>query len=731
VAVQTKKHSKGRAAPGVPSTVLTKSPAAADSSAQPLGAATSLWLLPALLVAVIVVYYPAWHGTRLWDDDAHLTSLALRSWNGLWRIWFELGATQQYYPIVHSAFWLQWHLWGDAFLGYHLVNIILHGVSSFLLVIILRRLNVPGAVVAGVLFALHPVQAESVAWITELKNVLSGTFYLAAALAYLQYDADRAPRHYILSFWLFTLALLSKTVTATLPLALVVVFWWKQGALSWVRDGRPLVPFVALGAMAGVLTACVESTFIGAKGSDFVLTPIERCLVAGRALLFYVGKIAWPTNLTFIYPRWTVSEDVWWQYLFPIVAVATFAALWQCRTRTRAPFAAAAFFVVTLGPALGFVDVYPFRYSFVADHFQYLATIGVIVPTAAVLVIGLRRQAPWTWAKAEAILCLVLAVPLGWLTTIQAAKYVNAEQLYATTLQQNPSCWLCQENLGVIALHRTPPQREEAMSRFREALRINPSEPQVHQNLGTALMEAGRLQEAVEEQRLAIRFAPGYAEAYGNLGAALQKLGRLGEAADAYRVALDIKPGLTDARMNLSVVLHQLNRKDEAATELREATKAQEAQAAAAPAAYVQLGDAAAAVGELSQAAEHYQQALRLGADSPATRSKLAFALSKSGRLEEAATQLRQLVRLMPADGSAHADLAGVLLAERHFDAAIAEFETALRLRPDVATVHNDFGVALATVGRRNDAARQFQEALRLQPDFAAARANLAKALSR
>ena len=179
------------------------------------------WLLLGLLLATLAAYYPAWHGGMLWDDDSHITREELRSPDGLRRIWFELGATQQYYPVVHSSFWFLHKLWGEDTLGYHLANIILHAISAFLLALILRRLAVPGACLAAVIFALHPVQVESVAWISELKNTLSGALYLGAALAYLHFDKDRRKRLYALALGLFVLALLSKTVTATLPAALL------------------------------------------------------------------------------------------------------------------------------------------------------------------------------------------------------------------------------------------------------------------------------------------------------------------------------------------------------------------------------------------------------------------------------------------------------------------------------------------------------------------------------
>jgi Flp pilus assembly protein TadD len=688
----------------------------------------TLWFFPCIFVALIIVYAPALHGTMLWDDDGHLTRAGLRSWDGLVRIWFEPGATQQYYPLVHSAFWLQARLWDDTFLGYHLVNVILHGISAGLLVVLLRRLQVPGALVVGAIFALHPVQAESVAWMTELKNTLSGVFYFAAALAYLRYDRQRDARTYLVSLTLFFCALASKTVTATLPAALLAVFWWRRGSLDWRRDVRPLVPFLALGALAGLVTAWVERTFIGARGADFALTPIDRLLVAGRAVIFYAGKDLWPVHLTFIYPRWSVSQDVWWQYLFAVAVVGILLIGWAVRQRSRAPLSAALVFCATLAPALGFVNVYPFRYSFVADHFQYLACVGVFVPVAGILT-SLAVRAGLTALIAEGVLCVAIAVPLALATHSAAIKYVNGVTLYTVTLRQNPGCWLCLENLGVAAQREVPPKHDRAIALFGEALRINPADAQLHNNLGTTLMELGRLDEAVAEERQSIRYAPGYAEAYGNLGVALHKLGRQDEAAAAYRTALEIKPGLTFARTNLTILRVQAGHSEEAKTQLKDSAAVPTTDPAApAGAAAVQLGDASTAVGEYAAAIAHYRDALTQGADTPSTRMKLGVALARSGALGDAAAELQTVVRAAPRDAAAHANLANVLMSFGDLPHAIAEFQEALVLEPKMATVHNDFGVALARTGRRDEAIVQFQEALRLNPDYAAAKANLAKA---
>ena len=334
------------------------------------------WAFAALLAVVLfIVYAPAWYGQPIWDDDNYLTPTKLQSWTGLKEIWVEPGTTAQYYPLVYTTFWLESHLWGQVPLGYHLLNILLQSISAFLLLKILRNLNIPGAALAAALFALHPVQVETVAWMTELKNCLSGVFCLASLLMYLHFNRNRRATAYVLALVLFVAALLSKSVTATLPAALLVIFWWKNGRLAWKKDFLPLIPFFTLGIGFGLLSAWMERTFVGAVGARYNLSMVERCLLAARALAFYLGKVVWPQNLTFIYPRWQIDASVWWQYIYLLAVLGSLVLLWLYRKKNRAGIAAFLLFAGTLFPALGFFNVFPFRYSFVADHFQYLACI--------------------------------------------------------------------------------------------------------------------------------------------------------------------------------------------------------------------------------------------------------------------------------------------------------------------------------------------------------------------
>ena len=652
-----------------------------------------IWLLlPALLLVTFAAYYPAWYGTMLWDDNLHITPPLLRSLAGLQRIWFSMGATPQYYPVAHSVFWLQYQLWGDNPLGYHLVNITLHATSAFLLAVVLRRLKVRGAVLAAVVFALHPVHVESVAWMTELKNTLSGVFYMASALAYLDFDTTRTPRRYVLALVLFVLALLSKGVTATLPAALLVVCWWQRGRIDWRQDVRPLVPFLAIGVVGGLTTAWFERTLVGAQGAAFQFTFVERCLIAGRAMWFYLAKLVWPTNLVFIYPRWDVSQRVWWQYLYPLTAVGLVGALWTWRHRSRAPLAAVLFFAGTLFPALGFLNVYPFRFSFVADHFQYLASVGIIALAAAGLtsLVGqwrLHRSA----VRATAVAVVgVLAV----LTWNQSGLYVDAETLYRATIARNPSCWMCRNNLGEL-LQGSPEGVPEALTQFREAVRLYPTFAEAHNNLGVGLLDVGRVDDAIAEFKEAITDRSVYSDAHDNLGVALLRTGRADDAIAEFTHALADKPTDVSAHMNLGLALAQQ--------------------------------------GQFAEAAAQYQETLRLTPDAAVAHANLGVALAQMGRLQESVPHFKEAIRLQPDDASGyHYALAGVLQELVQTDAAIAEYREALAQGPggNKANIHDDLGVALSTRGRNDEAIAEFREAVRLNPGLADARANLARAMA-
>ena len=491
-----------------------------------------------------------------------------------WLAWHASGPIHlQHNSTIHcctAQFWFEHKLWGDAVLGYHLVNLFWHLLSVLLAYAILKKLEVPGALLAAALFALHPVMVESVAWIAEQKNTLSAVFYLSAMLIYLSFDQSRRRSQYCVALGLFVLGLLTKTVIASLPAALLVIFWWQRGRVLWKRDVWPLAPFFILGALAGVVTAWIERTLIGAAGADFEMTWIERGLLAGRVVWSYVLKLFWPANLMFVYPRWQIDSHVWWQWLFPAAALGATALFWGLRRKSRAPLAAWLFFVGTLFPALGLLNVYPFIFSFVADHFQYLASLGVFAIVAAALSRGLAHLSR-SARVAGALLCVIVVSTLAALSWRQSCMYVDSFTLYRATIDRNPDCWMAHFHLG--ARLDANGQRTEAIEHYQHALRIRPNYAEADNNLGLALMQLGRVAEAIEHFGHAMLVSPEFEEPYNNLGLALSNAGRQTEAIKVYRIVLEKRPEDSVALNNLGIALVMAGRAAEAVEPLERAVR--------------------------------------------------------------------------------------------------------------------------------------------------------------
>jgi Flp pilus assembly protein TadD len=537
-----------------------------------------LWGIIFIVLAVLVAYWPALQGGFIWDDDDYVThNQALRNLHGLQEIWFNPGATPQYYPLAHTTFWLEYHLWGLTPLGFHVVNVLLHTLGSLLLWRVLAQLKVPGAWLAAAIFALHPVQVESVAWITERKNVLSAVFYFLATLAYLRFanlenkDTTGKQRWYFYSsaFALFVAALLCKTVTCSLPVALLLVLWWNKGRLR-LPEILPLIPFFLIGLCLGLVTAWLEKQHVGAHGADWSLTLTERCLVASRAVCFYLAKLICPVRLIFLYPRWEMNPGLWWQWLFPTAVVGGLAGLWLARIRIgRGPLVAALFFVSTLAPALGFVNVYPMRFTFVADHYQYLACIGPIALFAGV---AAHFSQKWRMNPASQYApALLLLLVLATLTYRQARNYQNLETLWRDTLAKNPAAWMAHTNLGWLLTAQG--NLAEAESHYREALRLKSDNEDAHYDYGNMLVKAGRFDEATAQYRQALQLNPADAEVWNNLGVVLYQEHRTPESVACFRQAIHYKPGFPDAHFNLGNAMYVEHKLDEAIAEYREALR--------------------------------------------------------------------------------------------------------------------------------------------------------------
>jgi len=663
------------------------------------------WRLWVLIGLAFLVYSPALRGGFLWDDDDYVVkNMALRTLAGLWTIWSHPGALSQYYPLTYTSFWINYHLGGLNTAGYHAVNILLHALNSLLVWRLLERLKIPGAWFAGLIFLVHPVHVESVAWITERKNVLSGFFYLSAFLSYLRFKnlsadqplrdgsparepfpADRGNRRwYFISFALFLGALLSKTITATFPAAVILVLWWKNGRFP-LKDLARMVPLLFFGMVLGVITMHLENGHImPLQGSnDWDLTASQRFLIAGRALWFYLGKLAWPhpSTLAFIYPRWEIDPSALWQWLFPLSFILLLALLWRFRSRWgRGPLTALVFFTVTLLPALGFRNFFPMRFSFVADHFQYLAAIGPISCAVAIAWTSLGKH-PRS-RKALGIALLFIFSAFSWK---QCEAYKDLETLWRDTLSKNPGAWMA------------------------------------HNNLGAVLFEKGRYQEALSHEMESIRLRPNYADAYCNLGALATAQNDYEKADGYYRRSLEIFPYSSETHNNFGVSLYKSGKTDEAIKHYRMALMLNPNAANT----FCNLGNALLVKGETAEAVRQYQNAIRLAPEYADAYANLGLALFNSGQTDKALELYEKAIKLNPAVGMAHHNLANVLASKGLTDLTEYHRREAVRLKPSNIEFRISYAKLLEQLGKTEAAIEQYNEVIQQDPKNPEAQRNL------
>jgi protein O-mannosyl-transferase len=585
--------------------------------------------LPGALVIIaltLLAYTPAMSAGFIWDDDQYVWAnpLLQQGWDGLSDIWTPR-KTPQYYPAVFTMFWIENQIWGLNPHGYHVVNIVLHALNAVLVWRLALMLRIPWPWLIGAVFALHPVHVESVAWITERKNTLSGLFYLLGGIAYLRFDEDAVGGReeaskgrwwfYAASFVCFVLALLSKSVTCSLPAALIlmmlwqrkrdlrvspamigfsiatlfciwlesrginlplakgrsIAFWWLVAFASivWIavapRRSRlePLMPFFIIGLILALNTAHIEREHVKAIGPDFDFSVFERCAIASRALLFYPAQIVWPVDLMFIYPRWNIAGSDW-RTVLPVAGVITISLvlLWMFLRGWSGVPLAAAFFAGTIFPALGFVNVYPMIFSFVADHFAYLASLGIIAIAIGGIgwLRGRERRMEWL---AAAVLLPILAL----LTWRQALMYHDLGTLWRATFLRNPDAWIARSSLAPVLWQEAEMRRiagredqaRDLLLQAREhaeaAYRMKPDHPPVLVTLSESRRLAGAEEEAIEPIRKAIALVPADANYRWQLGRLCESLGRVSEAAQAHREAVERDPDSIVFRASLAVAL--------------------------------------------------------------------------------------------------------------------------------------------------------------------------------
>jgi tetratricopeptide (TPR) repeat protein len=580
----------------------------------------------ALVLAAVTIfaYRPAWNGGFLWDDDVYITNNELLTApDGLRRLWFSLDSPSQYFPLVYTTFRIEHAVWGLDPTGYHWVNLLMHVGNALLVWLVLARLKVPGAWLAAAIFALHPVQVESVAWITERKNVLMGFFFLLTLLAWVAFVNGRTRRPWLfygLALILYLLALSAKTTACTLPAGLFLILWLQKKPISLKRIFQ-IIPFFVLGIAMGVLAMWWERYHQGTSRAVFAfLNPIERVLVASRAIWFYLSKLAWPSNLTFIYPRWDIGPTHVLNYVWLLPGVILCVAIYFLRQYVgRSVEVAAGFFVATLSPVLGFIMLYTFRYTFVADHYQYLACIGPIALASA----GLVNLAD-TFKNSRALIFSVALCVVGLLATLtyrQAAMYGNIETLWRTTLSRNPGCWMAHNNLGIVLFEKG--QLDDAIAHYRRTLQMQPNFWDADYNLGTALLGKGQVDEAIFYCDKAVTMQPNDPDAQVALANALVQKRRIDDAIIHYQKAVAIRPDYFLARYG--------------------------------------LGHALLEKGNLDAAIENSRAALLIQPNNADCHTVLAIALDEKGQSAEAVTQYEKALEISPQSVSALNNLAWLL----------------------------------------------------------------------
>jgi protein O-mannosyl-transferase len=687
----------------MPARALPTQTAQLRSAPRPLWQQT--WLGALLLsVLVFVCYARVINAGFIWDDESHLTqNPCIIGPLGLKEIWTSARAV--YYPLVLTTFWALHKFAGLSPWPYHLLNLFLHAGSAVLLWQILRQLNVRGAWLGAALWALHPVMVQSVAWVTELKNTQSGFFYLLSIFYFLKWDGQprvtpitrirvtedpKASRRrfrnrrsliFALALVSFVLATLSKPSVVMLPVVLALCIWWRTGRIRW-RDVAALAPFVLVSALASLWTILEQKFHAGAIGAEWAQTWPERLIIAGRAIWFYVAKLAWPHPLIFIYPRWKIESSQLIAYLPLVAALAGLVALWLNRARwSRGVFFAAAYYVISLFPVLGFFSVYFFRYSFVSDHFQYLASMGPLALAGAGIIKGCSRLtgsrrlsvlpstsghsppqgsgvAGTVVAKTPLLgICGVLLLLLVVLTWRQTAVYQNLVTLYMATLTKNPSCWMAHYNLG-IALNEQG-DSDGAIAHYGQALELRPSYAEAHYNLARLLAQKGQLDEAITHYKKALEINPADAEAHNNLGAALFASGRVDEAISHYRKALAVQRDYADASCNLASAL--------------------------------------VSNGDLDGAIPYYSACLAVSPNQAEAQYNLASALFRTGRTDEAIAHYQKVLELSPENADARANLGSAFLAKGRVRDAIPHYRDALRIAPDNVAAQSNLAWLLAT----------------------------------
>ncbi|MDP7554846.1 MAG: tetratricopeptide repeat protein [Nitrospinota bacterium] len=500
---------------------------------------------PGLLIIVLLTflaYSPALNGDFIWDDDLHITKKkAVIGEESFKRIWTTSDAV--YYPLVLTTFWVEWRLWSGQPMGFHIVNVLLHVINAILLCFLFHQLGIKWAWLGGAIFALHPVHVESVAWITELKNVQSGFFYLLTLLFYLRFLDNRRRQWYLATLIMFLAALLSKPSTVMLPVILLIIHWWLNRPLQ-KKDIFSIVPFFVLSALVSLWTIWEQQYHSGAIGPEWSIGLLERIAIAGYNIWFYIIKLLFPYNLTFFYPRWEIDPlSIIAYFPLALLLILCLASLKNYTAWGKSVFIALSYFTVTLFPILGFFNFYFMRYSFVGDHFQYLPSIGIIALITCGSALYFEKwdlaqtKKTFCWQKIGAGLGLAVLLIFGALTWKQGHIYKDMETLLRDTINKNPKAWMAHSNLGMMYAEKG--LLDKALVEFKETLRIYPDNSGAHNSLGNIYLLQKKYKRAIETYRGALKLDPENKGFLYNLALSYEGAGNLKLAKEYYKKILE------------------------------------------------------------------------------------------------------------------------------------------------------------------------------------------------
>ncbi len=662
---------------------------------------------------VLVSYFPALSGGFVWDDVIFSEEPVLQRWSGLWSVWFapaDIKNEGHYWPIVYSSFWLEHKLWGLAPMGYHIVNLLLHWVNTLLVWRLLARLSVPGALATAVVFAVHPLHVESVAWLIERKDLLSGLFYFAAALAWMRFVETPNRWNYGLALGFYVAAMLSKSVAVTLPVALLIWHWWQRERIT-AADLARLVPFFVIGL---AITGADYLYYSGREPLDLGYSLVERVLIASRALCFYVGKLLWPTDLAVIYPVWDVGAGNPLAWAYAAAVAATAALLWLGRRRSRAPLAAALFYAVTLAPVLGFIDYGYMQFAFAADRFQYVAGLGVMAFLVGAAAWGARRLSPTLALTARGAFAAGVAA-LAALSWTQSGIYRDEVAFFGHIAARNPAARDAYLNLSSALFKRD--RFEEGLAASRRALEIRPDSAKALSNVGHGLLTRGDFDEAESYLKRAVKIDPRHVAAHQNLGEVLRKTKRHEEALSSYRTVLRIDTDYALAHSGMAAALYELKRYEEAASTMAKSLSL-DPDTSQAAGQHRLIGMALQASGKPREAETYLRRAMELAPHKTEYLLALALLLREQQRGAEADELLDRAKARSRNDVVGLHNVAEALRLQGRHASAMESYRAALAVEPEFAPAHAGLGIALFRTGKHADAIDAMARALRLKADL-------------